>query len=44
VTCEDDLADNNMFPYPLCDRSACEPQGALTEDQAAVLRRYTGVH
>lgn len=42
--CEDDLADNNMFPYPLCSRSACEPQELLTEEQAAVLRLYTGVH
>lgn len=42
--CEGDLADNNMFPYPLCSRSACEPQDALTEEQAAVLRQYTGVH
>jgi hypothetical protein len=44
VDCEDDLADNNMFPYPLCSRSACEPQEVLTEEQAAVLRQYTGVH
>lgn len=44
VDCEDALADNNMFPYPLCSRTACAPQDLLTEGQAAVLRQYTGVH
>ena len=41
--CEDALADNNMYPYPICSRSACAPQDVLTDDQAAVLSRYTGV-
>ena len=42
--CEDVLGDNNLFPYAICSLSTCAPQDALTEDQVAVLRRYTGVH
>jgi len=42
-TCENQLGDNVMFPYPICDFSSCEPQGALTPQQAAVWGRYTGV-
>ena len=42
--CEDVLGDNNLFPYAICSFSSCAPQDTLTEDQVAVLRRYTGVH
>lgn len=42
-SCEAELGDNVMFPYPLCNYVTCEPQGALTAEQAGVLVHYTGV-
>lgn len=43
-SCENDLGDNLMFPYPVCDYDYenCVPQGTLTVGQSAVQQRYTG--
>jgi hypothetical protein len=41
--CQDAMADNLMFPYPVCGLS-CVPQVELTEDQGAVANRYVGVN
>lgn len=43
--CERILKNNLMFPYPVCeagDESACVEQTLLSEQQRAVLHRYTG--
>ncbi len=34
-SCEDVLGANNMFPYPLCNISSCDPQDELTDAQVA---------
>lgn len=41
-TCEAELGDNLMYPYPICDGSTCQPQELLSDDQLGVLQRYTG--
>jgi hypothetical protein len=41
--CEEDLARNLMFPYPVCGSAACTPQDTITPEQAGVLHRYVGV-
>lgn len=41
-TCEDDLGDNLMFPYPVCTRRECVPQEEMTDEQVGVVMRYTG--
>jgi len=41
-TCENDLGDNLMFPYPVCDWSTCVPQDQLTSGQENIGQRYTG--
>jgi len=41
-TCEDDLGDNLMFPYPVCSFRDCVPQQELTDEQVGVVMRYTG--
>ena len=40
--CYEDLGDNLMFPYPVCDWDSCEPQGDLSTGQQGVLHRFTG--
>jgi len=40
--CDNQLGDNLMYPYPVCDWSACTPQDQLSNDQAGVKHRYTG--
>ena len=40
--CEDALADNLMFPYPVCTMSSCVAAELLTDDQVGVALRYTG--
>lgn len=40
--CDDQLGDNNMYPYPVCDWSSCVAQDLITNDQAGVSHRYTG--
>jgi hypothetical protein len=41
-SCERELGENLMFPYPLCDGDGCSPQGELTSDQEGVMQRYAG--
>lgn len=41
-SCESQLGDNLMFPYPICSGDSCDPQGELTDDQTGVSQRYTG--
>ncbi|MEZ4322032.1 MAG: hypothetical protein R3F61_31460 [Myxococcota bacterium] len=41
--CEDLLAGNLMFPYPICISDRCARADDLTPGQRAVLHRYTGV-
>ena len=40
--CENDLGENLMFPYPVCDYTSCDPQQTLSQQQMAVTQRYTG--
>ena len=40
--CEEDLASNLMFPYPVCGMSDCTPAGDLTRDQEEVVQQYLG--
>jgi len=44
--CVETLGDNLMFPFPLCAGSGasvqCLTQDVITDEQAAVLHRYTG--
>jgi hypothetical protein len=40
--CVDGMADNLMFPFPVCGLS-CIPQEALTAEQGSVANRYVGV-
>ena len=41
--CHEVLAENLMFPYPICSLTSCLPQETLTEQQKGVLHRYVGV-
>jgi hypothetical protein len=41
-SCEADLGDNLMFPYPVCGFSDCTPQDQLSTGQADVMQRYIG--
>ncbi|NOY27736.1 MAG: hypothetical protein GXP62_17880 [Oligoflexia bacterium] len=40
--CTASLGTNLMFPYRTCTDSACERQDDLTEQQRAVMQRYSG--
>jgi hypothetical protein len=41
--CLEALAENNMFPYLVCEWvEGCDAQDELTDAQRAVTRRYTG--
>lgn len=42
VECQNNLGDNLMFPYPICDWDTCTPQEVLTTEQRHVCHRYTG--
>jgi len=42
ASCEADLGDNLMFPYPVCDATACQPQRVLSVEQQEVIHRFTG--
>lgn len=37
------LSDLLMFPFPVCGFMGCTSQALITEDQAAVMHRYTGL-
>ena len=41
--CEDLLGTNLMFPFPICGPRGCDPQDELTEEQRAVMNRFTGL-
>lgn len=41
-TCQSQLGDNLMFPYPVCNWSDCTPQDQLTGGQQGIGHRYTG--
>lgn len=41
--CEGDLADNLMFPYPVCSDGECVRQTLLSGGQQGVANRYVGV-
>jgi len=41
-TCESQLGDNLMYPYPLCLGSSCIAQEEITNIQAGIAHRYTG--
>lgn len=41
-SCESDLGDNLMFPYPVCTISECTPQDQLSGEQQGVMHRYIG--
>jgi hypothetical protein len=43
TTCENNLGDNLMYPYPICAGARCTRQDQLTEDQQGVAHRYLGV-
>lgn len=38
-SCIDALADNLMFPFPVCGFASCTPQEGITDDQSGVLHR-----
>jgi len=40
--CENNLGENLMFPYPVCDWISCVPQQTMTDQQGGVTQRYTG--
>lgn len=40
--CEDQLGDNLMFPYSICDATSCLPTDRITADQVGVVQRYLG--
>jgi hypothetical protein len=40
--CIDQLGSNLMFPAPICDFTSCDPQGAVTDEQAEVMNQYVG--
>lgn len=42
ISCEDKMADNLMFPYPICSFTACDPQRELTAQQRAVVHHHIG--
>ncbi len=42
TSCEDTLGTNLMFPYSICDASACLSTTVLTGQQRGVMQRYTG--
>ncbi len=41
-TCEDQLADNMMFPYSVCSGNDCVEADKLSVNQKGVAHRYTG--
>ncbi|MSQ00421.1 MAG: hypothetical protein EXR71_00840 [Myxococcales bacterium] len=41
--CEAALADNLMFPYPVCGNNSCTAQTALSDDQVGVLQLNVGL-
>ena len=41
-SCEGVLGDNNLFPYPMCSWTSCEPQDVLSDEQIDVAQGYTG--
>ena len=41
--CEAALADNLMFPYPVCGANSCTAQTALSDDQVGVLQLNVGL-
>lgn len=41
--CENQLGDNFMFPYPVCDFDSCVEADQVSEDQGGVIHRYLGV-
>ena len=41
--CEATLADNFMYPYPVCDFDSCVAADQISEDQGGVIHRYLGV-
>jgi hypothetical protein len=42
-SCENDLADNLMFPYPVCSGASCTVQDVITNEQSGVVRNNAGV-
>ena len=41
--CASALSQNLMFPFPICGRGFCLPQGSLTHHQGGVIRGWVGV-
>ena len=41
-TCEEELSDNMMYPYPICNSGQCVNQDNLSADQLGVMHRYVG--
>jgi hypothetical protein len=41
-SCERELGENLMYPYPLCDSDGCGAQGELTSEQESVMQQYVG--
>ncbi len=41
-SCENQLGDNLMFPYPVCDFTECVAADQMTNGQAGTGHRYTG--
>ncbi len=42
-SCARELSGNLMYPYPVCNGLSCQPQAELTEQQARVAQRWTGL-
>jgi hypothetical protein len=41
--CRDELGDNLMFPYPVCNGETCRPQSFVSDEQGAVANRAVAV-
>ncbi len=42
-SCESKMADNLMYPFPVCTLFTCVPQTTITDDQATAANLYVGV-
>lgn len=40
--CENEMSDNMMYPYPVCNSGGCVNQVEMSGDQLGVVQRYVG--
>ena len=41
-SCDSQLGQNVMYPYPICTSQSCNPQGQLTDEQGRVMNQFVG--